>query len=379
MQAPKHPFETARLNALRRYNILDTPRESDFDDLVLLASQICKTPIAVVNLIDADRQWFKAETGLGVRETPLETSLCSHVILEQDFVEIPDTRADPRMCDNPLCIDEPGLRFYAGALLKSAEGLPIGTLCVLDNEPRSLDDYQRSAVRTLAAQVVTQLELRATIAQQVVLRHEIDHRVKNSLQSVNAFVMLEQTTSQHPETRAVLGNVAQHIATVSLLHEQLSHVAADVIDLGAFLDRIAALLDRATPGIRVTGRFDSLPIDCQYAAVIGTIFNELVANAVKHAAFGDDATIRIEGNLHDGLHYRLTCKDNGTPKPKVASPDARVGLGLAIIEASVGQLGGTLVTTIDDTGYQTMIELDLSSPKFSPAAATGTAHVISAD
>ena len=116
MKAQYHPFEPARLAALRAYDVLDTPRESDFDDIVMLASRICEPPIAVINLIDETRQWFKAETGLGVRETPLDTSLCAHVILQEDFVEIPDTLADASMRDNPLCLADPGLRFYAGYL-----------------------------------------------------------------------------------------------------------------------------------------------------------------------------------------------------------------------------------------------------------------------
>ena len=122
MKAATHPQQAERLAALYRYDILDTEREADFDDIVELAAELCGAKISVINLIDSDRQWFKAETGLGVRETPLETSICSHVILESDFVEIPDTQADTRTSDNPLCRDEPGLRFYAGALLKSRDG-----------------------------------------------------------------------------------------------------------------------------------------------------------------------------------------------------------------------------------------------------------------
>ncbi len=221
MKAQHHPSEPARLAALRAYDILDTPRESDFDDIVMLASRICGTPISVINLIDETRQWFKAETGLGVRETPLDTSICAHVILENDFVEIPDTLADARMADNPLCLADPGLRFYAGALLRSKGGYPIGTLCVLDNQPRVLDPLQRDALRILADQVMTQLDLRAVIANETVLRSEIDHRVKNSLQVVGAFVSLERQASDNDEARASLERVARQINIVAALHEHL--------------------------------------------------------------------------------------------------------------------------------------------------------------
>ena len=107
MKPNLHPQEEERLRELRRYGILDTEREKDFDELVEIASDICEVPVSVVNFIDAGRQWFKAEVGLGVRSTPIETSLCGHVILQGDFVEIPDTLQDERMADNPLCSSEP--------------------------------------------------------------------------------------------------------------------------------------------------------------------------------------------------------------------------------------------------------------------------------
>jgi hypothetical protein len=163
MKASSHPRQEARLAALRGYNILDTPREADFDEIVALASQICEAPISVVNLVDAERQWFKAEVGLGVRETPIETSICAHAILEEAFVEIPDTLQDQRMRGNALCDGEPGLRFYAGAQLQTPDGLPLGTLCVLDYKPRTLTPLQRNAIIVLGRQVMAQLDLRLAL------------------------------------------------------------------------------------------------------------------------------------------------------------------------------------------------------------------------
>ncbi len=161
-----HEREAERLRALARYNILDTPREQDFDDIAELTSEICGTPIAVVNLIGEGRQWFKAEVGLGVRETPLETSFCGHAILQEDFMLVPDATQDPRFDCNPLVVGEPGLRFYAGALLKTDDGFPIGTLCVLDFKPRELTDRQIKTLKRLARQVMTQLELRRIVRMQ---------------------------------------------------------------------------------------------------------------------------------------------------------------------------------------------------------------------
>ncbi|MFC6050936.1 GAF domain-containing protein, partial [Methylobacterium hispanicum] len=135
--------EAARLRALDGYRLLDTPRERDFDEIAEAAAELCETPIAVVNLVGDGRQFFKAEVGLGVRETPLDTSFCGHAILQEDFLYIPDATRDPRFEGNPLVTGEPGLRFYAGALLKTAEGRPVGTVCVLDTKPRELSDRQR--------------------------------------------------------------------------------------------------------------------------------------------------------------------------------------------------------------------------------------------
>ncbi len=157
-------FEARRLEALASYDILDTPTEHAFDEVAALASQICETPIAVVNLIGEGRQFFKAEVGLGVRETPLESSFCAKAILEEDFLLVPDATQDPRFDCNPLVTGEPGLRFYAGALLKTEDGLPIGTLCVLDTRPRDLSPLQQQTIKVLAHQVMAQLELRRALA-----------------------------------------------------------------------------------------------------------------------------------------------------------------------------------------------------------------------
>ena len=162
--------ERLRLEALRRYDILDTPTEEAFDEIAQLAAEICKCPMGVVNLVDETRQFFKAEVGLGVRETPLETSFCAHALLEDDFLVVPDATQDPRFNCNPLVTGAPGIRFYAGALLKTAEGLPIGTLCVLDTKAKPLTGLQQRALKVLARQVMQQLDLRLALKQAAVDR-----------------------------------------------------------------------------------------------------------------------------------------------------------------------------------------------------------------
>ena len=156
------PNESERLAALRIYEVLDTVPETEFDDLTRLASYICGTPIALISLIDASRQWFKSRIGLEVAETAREHAFCSHAILGTDIFEVPDALADARFADNPLVTGAPEIRFYAGAPLTTADGFNIGTVCVIDRVPRKLDDRQRDALRIISHQVVHQLELRVS-------------------------------------------------------------------------------------------------------------------------------------------------------------------------------------------------------------------------
>lgn len=143
--------EAERLAALDSYAILDTPPEQDFDDLVRLVAELLEAPMAAVNLIAEKRQWFKAEIGLGVREMPLDDSICSRMLLQRGELIVPDLLEDPRFSCNPLVNAGSGLRFYAGELLQTPDGLPLGTLCVLDTKPRpeGLTARQRFVLKTL--------------------------------------------------------------------------------------------------------------------------------------------------------------------------------------------------------------------------------------
>jgi signal transduction histidine kinase len=160
MQAALPTGEFDRIAALYELNVLDTPPEKDFDDIVSLASTVCGVPMSLITLIDTDRQWFKAKIGTDLTETSLDLSFCAHAILGRDLLVVPDARADARFADNPAVNVEGGVRFYAGAPLITSAGFALGALCVVDSKPRKLGLDQLQALRALARQVTAELELR---------------------------------------------------------------------------------------------------------------------------------------------------------------------------------------------------------------------------
>lgn len=141
MEAPRPTNEAQRMVALRSYEVLDSEAERDFDDLVLIASQVCGAPIALVTLVDDDRQWFKARVGLDRQETPRADALCAHAILDDQTLIVPDSEAGPRFRDNSLVLGHPEIRFYAGAPLRTADGHGLEALCVIDTKPRVVNPH----------------------------------------------------------------------------------------------------------------------------------------------------------------------------------------------------------------------------------------------
>jgi len=170
------PNEAERLAALRALGILDTDAEPEFDELVMLAATLCGTPIGLVSLVDADRQWFKAAIGLPRGESRRSLAFCAHAILQESVFTVEDATADHRFADNPMVLNQPNIRFYAGMPISTSNGHPLGTLCVIDTVSRRLNPEQKQALEILGRQVNVRLELRMqrkSLQQVVAENHEM--------------------------------------------------------------------------------------------------------------------------------------------------------------------------------------------------------------
>lgn len=253
--------DPARIQALLDYKILDTSYESAFDGIVKLASTVCSTPIAVINFVDQNRQWFKAELGLGVRETPIDVSICRHAILEHDMMVITDTLQDDRTAGNPLaCAAEKGLRFYAGALLKSGPHA-LGTLCVLDYQPRTLENWQIDALKLLRDQVMHLMDLRRYSLNQRTIVQELD-QARNELQrqahidpltgllNRRAFESRLTVELQAPLTESGGALLMIDLDDFKAVNDSHGHIYGDKT-----LRRVAQLLRKATRTSDVAGRW----------------------------------------------------------------------------------------------------------------------------
>lgn len=354
MKPSLHPKEEERLTELRRYGILDTEREKDFDELVEIASDICETPVSVVNFIDEGRQWFKAEVGLGVRSTPIETSLCGHVILQGDFVEIPDTLRDERMADNPLCTSEPGFRFYAGAVLKGANGLPLGTLCVLDHKPRTLTDRQRRILTVLSKHVMRELNLRVALEDERVLRREVDHRVKNSLASIGAMLSMKARRTSVEGLKLELDDASTRIRSLASLHAELHELeAGGHIDLKSLFERVQTDLRYLIPeAVTLVIEVEAIETTPHLANALLLIVNEFVSNSVKHGSMDETGAINVKIKS-DARSWSIVCRDNGAATRLDAERAmAKSGLGTRVIHSLANSLGANAQWTATGDGMK---------------------------
>lgn len=362
MKADLHSAEEFRLGALRAYGILDTPREADFDEVVEVASAICGTPISVINLIDQGRQWFKAEVGLGVRETPLDSSICAHAILQPGLFIVPDTTQDRRFADNPLVTGDPHLRFYAGALLQTPEGYPLGTVCVLDYKPRNLDETQKAFLRLMANQVMKLLELRRVVAaehsarllaeemvrQKETLMREGDHRLMNSLQLVQSILSLQSRSAATEDVKAQLDMAGNRVLAIATIYKQL-HLTGSMedVDVSDFLRRLCESLKQTAPAqidaINLTAEPIVVPTDL--ASGLGLLVAELVTNSFKYAYLaGEHGNVAVDFKAL-GSGWRLQISDEGRGLPDDFDIDRSKGFGMQVVKAFVRRLNAKITVT----------------------------------
>jgi len=199
ISAPLPANEKERLEALLRYDILDTAFEKAYDDLVSLAANICEVPIALISLVDPDRQWFKAVVGVDARQTPRDIAFCAHAILQKEPLIVNDATKDVRFADNPLVASDPNIRFYAGVPLVTPDNFALGTLCTIDRVPRELSEHQIDALKTLANQVMTQLELRRTFS----ALQQSANQLRRSNASKDKFIALLTRDLRTPFTNVI--------------------------------------------------------------------------------------------------------------------------------------------------------------------------------
>ena len=400
---PVPPNESHRLAALRDYDILDTPAEKEYDDLVALAAEICGTPLAAITLIDEPRQWFKARVGIADTESPRELAFCAHAIAEpeRDLFIVPDAQQDRRFAGYANVTGDPHIRFYAGAPLVTRDGHALGALCVVDRQPRELAPEQLRALGILRRHVVNALELRRlvheqtqTITQLHATRHALEtarreaeaateaksrflatmsHEIRTPLNAMLGMTTLLRTTPLNPEQ-------ADSTETIRTSGEMLLTLINDILDFSKIesgrLDleqqpfALNACIDRAFDLVASHARQKELrltraltsgvpPVIVGDEVRLRQIILNLLSNAVKFTQQGGvalrvDSAPRPDGR-HE-LHFAVSDTGIGIPADRIdrlfqlyAQADISTtrhfggtGLGLAISKRLVELMGGRM-------------------------------------
>ncbi len=408
--------EDARLAVLDSFGILDTPPERSFDDVVRLVSQLLDAPIAAVNLIARGRQWFKSEIGLGTREMPLDNSICRHALLEQEQMIVPDTQDDPRFSCNPLVTADGGLRFYAGAVLRTRDGVPLGTLCVLDKKPRpeGLTEQQQFMLTTMAHQVMSQIELRRALTDQEALNEALRradqrkdeflamlaHELRNPLAPiVSAATMLSNFELQPSMVQRAADIIARQAGHMTSLIDDLldvSRVTRGKVELEFveldLKDVLADAVEQVRPLIEKHGHRLVLEAVPAPALVVGDrkrlvqVMTNLLSNAAKYTLEGGRIEVRLATR---GALIDLTIRDDGigmSPELIASAFDlfsqgtrgldrsqGGLGIGLALVRSLLKLHGGEVTAASDGPGCGSTfrVTLPLSARAATAAPAIG--------
>jgi signal transduction histidine kinase len=392
--------EPARLAALHDAQVLDTPPEDDFDDIALLASEICGTPMGLLSFVDTDRQWVKAKVGIELEQTHRDVAFCAHAVTGKELLEVPDTAVDPRFAENPLVFGEQNFRFYAGAPVLLDGTHTVGTVCVIDKEPRELTTGQRRALRSLARHASVQLELRryARRAGEVADRlrqldrmkdsflSNVSHELRTPLSSIRGYLEMLLDDDFDAETSRRFFSVMQRNSDRLLTMIDDLITVARLNDEGTELD--FAELDLAELAHQVTSACRPLAEHKDVVLTDGTrgpvlargdarrlaqVLNHLVVNAIKFTGAGGRIAV---GAGTDG-EPELTITDTGMgigadDLPHIfdrfyrsASADSMAapgpGLGLAIVRSIIEAHHGS-IRVQSEPGVGTTVWITLPRP-----------------
>lgn len=379
MIAPPIPAnEAARLSALDSYDILDTVKEQAYDDFTALAAEICGTPIALISLIDKNRQWFKSEQGLGVSETPRDQAFCAHAIVDNRTLVVPDATQDVRFHDNPLVTGRPDIRFYAGAPLVTENGHGLGTLCVIDRVPRTLTANQIRALEALSRQLMTHLDLRRAM---IALREaesakkkfvaNVSHELRTPLTSIRGALALTIDSGEVSDADSQALLTAAHRNANRLLDLvndllDLEKVGSGELSVHKVPCELMAVLTRASD--TVTSIAGDAGVTLQFAPTdltlhadperLAQVIINLLANAVRYSPRGAIVTVTAQLHGHD-IHVVIDDQGPGVPadfRETIFEPFKQVegsavhkkggtGLGLSISQAIVKEHNGRIVVS----------------------------------
>ena len=376
--APLPDNEDERLAELLSYDVLDTEAEQLFDDLTTLASQICDTPIALISLIDPDRQWFKSRVGLDAEETSREIAFCSHAILQDDVFEIPNASLDPRFHDNPLVTGAPDIRFYAGAPLVSPSGHAIGTLCTIDRKPRKLTESQKTSLQTLSKSVVAHLELKRKnreLERTSQFRSDflsyVSHEIRTPLNAINTFSRLLEGEAQKLKLPESFTTPLSHVTQSG---ERLLEIVNSVLDIKQIEAGKMRVMPRAVSthdffthlfsltkiraedgGITFTSTIDSSVPDTLFFddTKFGQVSLNLLSNAIKFTNPGKSVNAQVKYK-NDKLIFNVIDQGIGISEEdqkRLFTPFERMenahqisgtGLGLNISKRLIELMDGTI-------------------------------------
>ena len=343
--------EAARLAVVSRYDVLDTPPDGSFDNVTALAAQLFDVPISIVSIVDHDRIWFKSHHGLDVKQIPRGPGLCASAILQDEPWLVCDARNDIRTLANPLVAGEFGLQFYLGIPLHTQDGYKLGTLCVIDRQPRTVTETQIQQLSRLRALVMDQLELRLSARRAIgdlqhalntlrVMSKEIDHRVMNSLQIVGSLLGLQSREASDAEARAQLKLAANRVMTVAQVHR---HFFVDHdLDTTRFLDFLRRLSGDLVGILRcnhieVEGEEADLPT--AQVVPLALVVTELVTNSVKYGA----TRVRVKF-VRSPPGYVLSVRDDGPGLP--ANQDGQgTGFGMKLVRVLAQQIRAQMQIT----------------------------------